>query len=297
MASESTPPTHFHLFPDLPPELRNQVWRATLPDRIPPALYLYRLGCWWPRHLTEADVGYEPDSGDNNLVLEFCHSKLGAARLDVPTAAVSSEARHVALTWAAEQGVEVRASGQPETAGPIFVCPFRPSRDLLYVPLDHWDNLFMEPLNRPWELDHFLDRNYSTRSEVYRIAAPEALLQRHRSASFTLDELFDSFPMLQALYVVMDPQPDFGSLPGSDVPWRWEIAEKQGGWELVWNSIARGWHVRNSGAAQEAHGGELFRRVLEAAQEVQKGLNVCHKHGFEVRVVCLEAGREGRENG
>lgn len=295
MPSQTGPNSDFSLYSELPPELRIQICRAALPDQLAPALHLYKRGCWGPRYLAETDVGYESDSADDNLVLEFCFEKLGVARLDISIAAISSEAREAALTWAAKLGVEVQNVDGTQTGGPatIFTCHFHPERDILYIPLDHWYDFFLEPANLPFEQDDFLDKPYSTRNEIRRVAVPAALLlHQDRSAGYRLAELIDLVPCLQVLYVIMDPQPDFACPPGSDVPWRREVAQTQGGgWVMVWNSIARGWHVPNGGAAQERGGEGLYRQLLEAAEELQEEFGPFERD-FEMRMVHSEPGRE-----
>lgn len=95
------------------------------------------------------------DRDEANLVLEFCHRRLGATRLDIPFAAITAEAREVALTWAAKQGVQLQESNQTGRPKIIFVCSFHPECDILYVPLDCCNDLFLEPSNRPFKLTIF----------------------------------------------------------------------------------------------------------------------------------------------
>ena len=38
----------FHYFPRLPPELRDLIWQAALPDEVEPALLAYKKGRWVP---------------------------------------------------------------------------------------------------------------------------------------------------------------------------------------------------------------------------------------------------------
>lgn len=301
MSSQTGPSSGFSLYPDLPPELRMQICRAALPDQLAPALHIYKRGCWGPRHLTETDVGYESDSADDNLVLEFCLEKLGVARFDISIAAITNEAREVTLAWASQQwGVEVQECHSPEQGRPatIFTCRFHGERDILYVPLDLWHDFFLEPANLPFELDDFLpDSNYSTRNETRRVAVPAALLAQDQSHDFRLAELVDLVPCLNILYVIVDPQPDFSCSPGSDVPWRREVVaqsldgEGGGDWAMVWNSIARGWHIRNGVAAQEMEDGGFYQRLLEAAQELQGELGP-YERDLEIRVVRSEPVRE-----
>jgi hypothetical protein len=97
--------TTFPLFSSLAPELRIQIWRDALPDRIKPALFFYRgQGCWCPRHLTEADNGWVPPEGELNLGLDFRTDLLGDDnQFRVPIYFVNREAHSIALAWLREQ--------------------------------------------------------------------------------------------------------------------------------------------------------------------------------------------------
>lgn len=296
MAPAAESPKSFHLYSSLPLELRIQIWQESLPSQIKPAVFKYKRGCWWARHLTDADVGYEHDSVDGNLVLEFRHGMLGASRFDVPLAGTTQEARDAALSWAARHGIEV-VPGEP----PIFVRPFHPELDILYVAQEDWDSLLREPLERPWELEMLRDKQYSDRCEVYQMAVPEALLWRRDSSDcFALHEVFDSFSGLKVLYVVRDPQPDFApSCSGTcDASWRWEV-HAVGGREMTWNGITRGWHIGAEVREREdMNDEEIHQRLLGASEELQRAFGECiHRpHGFVIRVVSLEAGSIRKSN-
>lgn len=264
-----------------------QILQESLPSQIPPALYKYKRGCWWPRHLTDADVGYEPDSVDDNLVLEFRHSMLGASRFEVPLADTTREARDAARSWAAKHGIEV-LPGNPLS----FVRPFQPDLDILYIPLEDWDSLLREPQERPWELETLRDKQYSDRCEVYRMAIPEALLRQDRSNSFALHELFDSFSELEMLYVVQDPQPHFAfSLSRTcDAPRRSEVGALEG-LEMIWNGMMRGWHISGELRGKEGRNyEELYHRLLATAEELQGAFpeGLYAKDSFIISVISLQ---------
>lgn len=279
----------FHLFPKLPPEIRLQIWRDTLPDKLPPALHLYKPGCWGPRHLTSSDAGYESDSADDNFVLELATQKLGLACFDIFLTAVTCEARQVAIEWAAKQGVEIQICRQRGSSAVKFKCQFQVERDVLYVPQDLYFQFCFEPVELPFLLEAFRNRNYSIRNLTRQVAVPGTVLYEERFTG-----LLDVMPCLQVLYIIMGPQPDFGhSLPGSDVPWRREMAEDlRGAKRLTWNSIARGWHLRNGGEAQAKGDVELNRRLLVAAENLREYLLGPYMRNFQICVVRYEYERQ-----
>lgn len=285
MPSQTGLKPYFHLFPKLPPEIRLQIWRDTLPDKLPPALHLYKRGCWGPRHLTSSDAGHESDIAGDNLVLELATEKLGLACFDIFLTAVSCEARQVAITWAAKQGVEIQVCRQRGSPAINFKCPFQEERDVLYVPKDLYFHFRFEPMELPFLLEAFRHRNYSIRNNIRQVAVPGTVLYEDRFSGF-----LHWLPYLEILYIIMGPQPDFGCLlPGSDVPWRRELAEDlRGAKRLTWNSIARGWHLRNGDEAQAKGDGELNRRLLKAAEDLREELLGPHMRDFQICVVRYE---------
>ncbi|KAI0836742.1 hypothetical protein F5Y06DRAFT_298432 [Hypoxylon sp. FL0890] len=94
----------FPLFPRLSLKLRDKIWRDSLPDKVGPALYIYREGCWGLRQLKETDEGYYPGLDYYNFTFEFRYDLLDDVQFDIPMAFVNREARDVALAWAREQG-------------------------------------------------------------------------------------------------------------------------------------------------------------------------------------------------
>lgn len=129
MAVVATNSSIFPLFSSLPPELRNQIWRDAVPDKVGPALYFYRNGYWCPRRLSKSDKGYDPEKDENNLNFEYRHDLLDDAQFEVPLVFVNLEARGIALAWVREQGIEIRFCENRQH--PIFVRPCDPMRDAL----------------------------------------------------------------------------------------------------------------------------------------------------------------------
>lgn len=222
-------------------------------------------------------------------MLELATEKLGLACFEIFLTAVTCEARQVAIEWAAKQGVETQICRQRGSSAVKFKCQFQEERDVLFVPQDLYFQFCFEPVELPFLLEAFRDRHYSIRNLTRQVAVPGTVLYEERFTG-----LLDVMPCLQVLYIIMGPQPDFGhSLPGSDVPWRREMAEDlRGAKRLTWNSIARGWHLRNGGEAQAKGDVELNRRLLVAAENLREYLLGPYMRNFQICVVRYEYERQ-----
>lgn len=220
----------------------------------------------------ETDRDYRnPVGDDRNLVLKFFHERLGFTQQYISMAGVNSDARKIALGWAAEQGVEVRDNTDGE--GPMFLRPFHPECDILYVSPRDWDDFIREPQMLPFELEIFTDQFYAMRTEVRRLAVSEASFRQpalmmqgvFADEDSLLWDIESSHPAVKALYVVVDPPPDARSLTSGDmsVPWRLEVEEAQV-WELGWVSDHEG--VRQ---------GDSFIRDIQTNHGLEGGLRSC----------------------
>ena len=276
MAAAATDPPTFPLFTGLPRELRDQIWRDTLPDKVGPALSRYRRGCWCPRRLSESDEGHDPDNDENNLNFEFRHDLLDDIRFEIALVHVNREARHLALAWIREQGIEIRP--REDRPSPVFVRPFDPTGDALYVSLEQWSKFLYEPDDRLFQPDLF-GRLVDCRSDLTRVAVPAALLQ---SEAATLPQMFRYRRNLKALLIVVDPQPDPRSTDDDViVQYRWDIESVRGG-AFFWNDDRGGFDAENSGyVGDEA----VYGLIEEASRELGKGLVHFHIRSFEVRPV------------
>lgn len=180
MAAAATNSSSFPLFSSLPLELRDQIWRDALPDEVGPALYFYRKGCWCPRRLLQSDEEYDPTNQELNLNFEFRHDLLDVVQFELPLFFVNREARNIALAWVREHGTEIRALEGRQSL--VFVCPFNPIRDVLYIALDKWDDFLREPDDRCFQPD-LLEQLISVKpADITRIAVSEALLRSEIAA-------------------------------------------------------------------------------------------------------------------
>lgn len=93
----------FTLFLTLAPELRNNIWRASLPGAIGPSLYFYGEGRYWcSRRLVESDPGYI--AGATEMGMDFRTDLLERDnQFQVPLFFVNREARGIALAWCREK--------------------------------------------------------------------------------------------------------------------------------------------------------------------------------------------------
>lgn len=276
MAAAATKSSTFSLFSSLAPELRNQIWRDALPDKFGPALYFYRKGCWCPRRLSKSDEGYDPENDQNNLNLEFRHDLLYDAKLKVPLVFVNREARGIALAWVREQGIEIRPREKRQY--PVFVRPYDPMRDALYIALDKWDDFLFEPYARQFQPDLF-EQLVDIKSYLTRIAVPKALL---RSKVATFPGMFQYFSHLEVLLIVVDAQPELQSADNDmQVQRRWEFESTQGG-AFFWNDDRGGFDFRGS----EYIGDEFLYKLIEKANKgLGEGLAENHIRNFEIRPV------------
>lgn len=236
----------------------------------------YRGGCWCPRRLLEFDDGYDPENDENNLNFEFRHDFLDDIRFEMPLVYVNREARDLAFAWVREQGIEIRPC--EDRPYPVFVRPFDPMHDALYVALDKWDDFLCEPDDR-LSLPDLFEQLVDNKSDLTRIAVPVALLQ---SELASLPEMFRYFFNLKALFVVVDPQPDLQPAGNEvKVQYRWDFESIQGG-AFFWNNDSDGFDSEDS----EYIGDEaVYRLIEEASRGFGEGLANDHIRSFEVRPV------------
>jgi hypothetical protein len=276
MAAVATNSSTFPLFSSLALELRHQIWRDALPDKVGPALYFYRKGCWCPRRLSKSDEEYDSENDENNLTFEFHHELLDDVQLEVPLVFVNREARGIALPWLRGQGIEIRPCEDRQY--PIFVRPFDPVRDALYVALDKWDDFLCEPVDRQYQPDLF-EKLVVIRQDVTRIAVPEALL---RSEVAALSDMFRYFFQLKVLFIIIDAQPDMRSADNDmKVQRRWEFESTRGG-AFFWNDDRGAFDFANG---EYIDGEALYRLIEEANKGLGEGLVTNYIHSFEVRPV------------
>lgn len=267
-----TNPSTFRLFSSLPQELRNQIWYDALPDKVGSVLHFCRKGCWCPRHLLSTDEGYDAENDENNLNFEFRHDLLDDVQFDVPLICINREIRQIVLAWIREQGIKIRPHEDRQHLYPVFLRPFDPMHDALYVALDKWDDFLREPVDRTFEADLF-EKLIDLGPDLQCIAVPEALL-RNEEVVATLSEMFQCFFRLKVLLIVVDPQPDPQSM------W-WKFESTQRG-AFFWNNNRGGFDfVDNKCPGDDS----LYRLIEEAGKKLSEGFALNEIHNFEIRPV------------
>jgi hypothetical protein len=207
MEAPTSPIATFTHFPDLPAELRIQIWEESLPSELPPALHFYRQGCWHPWRLQPDHEWYNAKYPTHNLIVHFKHQMLDPVpvKTPVPLLSVCREARDVALGWAAKQGMRPASDAKAEKhegAGPArFISPpFDVSRDVMYIPQDRFAD-FVNELNSCIEPD-LIGETFCLFSGVRKIAIPESIfLEQDRKDMFNI--LMD-YPSVQTICIVID---------------------------------------------------------------------------------------------
>lgn len=276
-AAATSSPSTFPHFPSLPPELRNLIWRAALPDKDGPALYPYRYGCCCLRRLSKSDANYDPDDRYNSN-LEFCYDSL-EVQVEVQLVFVNREARGIALGWVREQRIEMRFCEDRQCH--VFVRPFDPTRNVLYIACHRLRDFIAEPWERIISpLDH-LRQMPSIDLDLTRIAVPEAMLWN--DDSITLFEMFEVYVRPAVLFIIVDAPPDLEEDNDVKVQRRWEVESTQGKRAFFfWNRDHGRFDLRDG----EYIGGEaLYRRIEEASKKLSEWLADSHVCSFEIRPV------------
>lgn len=233
MAAATTDTSVFPLFSRLCPELRNQIWRDALPDRIGPVLCSYKKRARCPRRLTESDEEYEPDTDESNLNFEYRHDLSDNVQYDVPLVFVSREARGIALTWVRQQSLEIRP--REDRRYPVFERSFDPMRDALYYPHDIWEYIGAEPDSFEKIVHFFMDTTY--------LAVPEALLRREWTYFCQMIWRFSRF---EILFIIVDAPADLQcAYTEMNTQRRWELKSTQGG-SIFWKLDSGGFDLGNS---------------------------------------------------
>ncbi|KAF7622111.1 hypothetical protein F9C07_8145 [Aspergillus flavus] len=266
----------FTLFPNLPPELRNQIWRDTLPDKVRQALYFYKRGCWRTRRLTEDDEDYSHDNDQLNICHEFRHDLLDPMKFEVPLLFVNSEARGVALTWMQGQGLKIRFC--EDRQNPIVIRSFDPDHDTLYISLKTWDDFSNEPYEIVFPPDHGSGYYNCAPPAFTRIAVPEAFFQH----DIPLSDLFHFYCSLEKVFIIPDAQSDIQSeMNDLKMQRRWELQSTQGPM-LFWNNDRDCFEWKhNAGDSNNA-----MNSVIEKACDgLDEALEFYEMKSFEVRAV------------
>ncbi|KAF2148965.1 hypothetical protein K461DRAFT_282445 [Myriangium duriaei CBS 260.36] len=188
----------FPRFPDLPLEIRLQIWREALPLQCEPALHNFvHVEQYWA---TRPSIpGYMDFFAEAVPIWEFQHDLLKGVRYDVPFARATREARRVALDWAHERKMLPTCSRESKTSA-LFARAFEPKRDVVYVADGDW-HLFM---SRPRPDTYFYRDIHSRpyRSAIKHVAIHMENFEKTNLSELQEPDLLKIHPRLESLYIV-----------------------------------------------------------------------------------------------
>lgn len=268
-------PAHFTFFPQLPVEIRLQIWRLALEPEAPgPVLFSFKDECWRPRHLVPSDPEFNRDDDELNLLLEFRHELLGQAEFTVPLFFVSREARSVALPYISTQ--KLRRGG--DTASCTFVRRYDPDRDILLTPTRAILRAFLvEPMERVFEPD--LDQKLVNRPHplIFRLAITLPGLAWLKIGFF---ELLENYHLLEMIYVVVDEPEDIQERKEGH---HWEAVGAHDA-AYVWDATERRMTWRGE---QKLDGplSEVFDQIEKSTEGLAEKFVETRRSRFEMRIV------------
>ncbi|CAG9982828.1 unnamed protein product [Clonostachys byssicola] len=202
----------FHLFPQLPPEIRSQIWHCALP-KLKPGVHFFKTGCWTPRELTPSDEDYLPSPYGNCRIKKTWFS--------IPLLHVDREARNNALLWAGQHHLQL--SFQPDLQELGFLRIYDHEIDALYITPDTFESFVMELLAAE---DHrFMNRDFSIYTYIDKIIMPESLFEKYIQdigqifKTHNLDALYISTSELQPSQGELDPSFQYTPFGGASLSW------------------------------------------------------------------------------
>ena len=307
MAATATSTSEFHHFMSLPLELRYQIWEDALPEESGPVLYFYKTGDWC---LQDPLSRYEPCYSEENALkahYKYRHDMLDAAQVKIPIFFVNREARRIALAWIYKHNIQIRDFTRKHESlpAPVFVKPFDPKDDTLYIAINRWTVFFHDPVHR-WLGVPWISRMVCIHpASITRIAIPKALFRGKCKVAAQLAELLvitipfscydlyfadfqklqeDWFCNIQSLSIVVDAPMDLKPVHnGMKMQSRWELKNLEGG-AFIWNRDHRRFDfIGTKDAIDEA----LYNLIMKINKRLSKAL-VDDDHptrSFEVRPV------------
>lgn len=263
----------FHLFPNLPYELRHQIWNEALSEDDEPALFPYKKGCWQPRWLSESDVDYDARC-EHNVNLEYHYDHLDHIEMEIPLAQVNREARSIALAWARGRGFDKHRS--QEHGSHAFMRSFDPDRDALYVAAEQLHDFSVEPYDRLFEPD-LVNKNVSCTPVIRHIAVPESLIKGDQP---TLDGEELDWYIVSTLFIIDDA---YAHVKSSDTKSRRRFNLSDGGQKaLVWNREAK---LFSWGTGESVRGDDVYRSLEVYGEKLVTWLKNQHFRSFELKPV------------
>ncbi|KAF9766413.1 hypothetical protein IL306_001199 [Fusarium sp. DS 682] len=256
----------FTLFPNLPPELRDQIWYLALPEPHQPSICFWKKGCWIPKYLTPEDWEYSENDPDN-IRLEFRYDKLSTP-VSIPLMDVNLEARRVALSWAREINIATCYKDSKYH----FKRTVNNETDAMYFPLDKLYDYEIEAVDRGFEPD-MIGRGHSVATYVTSFAISEEFFDD----SDEVPEPWQWFCGLTKIYAIVGEQPDEN--------YQWEIDTEKGR-SLFWTNESGVFELEEHG--EDICDIDLYERIIDEKKKLRDALRECHGHRenfrFEIRV-------------
>ncbi|CAH0021933.1 unnamed protein product [Clonostachys rhizophaga] len=228
--SASDPHPTFHLFPNLPPELRHQIWLNALPT-LKPSIHFYHRGCWRHQPLDPSDEDYGLD--DEGPPVSFRLELVKKTWLEVPMVYVNHESRQATLKWAEQHGLPL--CSLPDTERLVFLRSFNTNIDALGVPYEEWENLILE-------LTDLLSEPDLINQIVTPISAIKSFILSERMLKSCVSELGDLFDVYggATIYIIDGEMPELDAAssatgllqsweyePSGGKGWRWDPEQRR----------------------------------------------------------------------
>ncbi|KAM3528412.1 hypothetical protein NHJ13051_002393 [Beauveria bassiana] len=267
--------TSFTIFEALPPELRNKIWRAALPDDVGPALFFYKHKRYWcARRLKRSEPGYIPRAGV--MTMDFRTDLLGDdIHLYMPLVLVNREARSIAIDWLEQQGFDAK-NLHPHHH--IMTRTFNYDSDALYISDEQWEGFLEEPcLFRSRR--GLYNRHVKVHPNVSRFAVSESFFTQRNLLERLPD--VETWMDLRVVFVVVGAQPDVRQ---RTVRWKLEDVDKGA---FIWDRERQDFDFRRgTGTLVDA---DAYRRIGDAARaHLPKGLLQHHNmKTLEIRPVSV----------
>lgn len=141
----------FTLFPKLPPELRDRIWRHAIPHATDDssAVFFHCEEHFTPWYAQPGDPVYGITK--SNLFLRYFYEKLDAVPVDLPLLKVNQEAHTAACFYAPQLGYEIFQN--KEQGCPIIARRMNPSNDILYFEYGEAENMIVSGFDQMEALD------------------------------------------------------------------------------------------------------------------------------------------------
>ncbi|KAL3470987.1 hypothetical protein BJX99DRAFT_33748 [Aspergillus californicus] len=258
----------------LPYELRHLIWFECLPHEHSSDLHPWRTGCWRPPGSSPQDIA-NPGQPRNNLT--FCP---GPIEVMMPLLLVNHEARNVALKWLRQQGTTMKIRFCEARQCHLFMRPFNPTSDVLYVAPDNFMDFYNEPEHIPNEGGRVVAGILTPSSNITRIAVPERLIW---NGTLGLSHVLKYFEQVTTVFILIDAPSDFLSDNDENPPRQWELKDTLTP-PYIWNWPNREFDLQlGDGSIRREGLYPLYGELDRLSKELAKTLSKYRIPEFEIR--------------